>query len=73
MSAFNTVKGGSGEDCLDQAFYQEALSANIDNTCIGCFYKKLQLNNEIPHLILQLYDYVKGTVPVQALDGHVGV
>jgi hypothetical protein len=40
MYAFSTVKGGSGEDCLDQAFYQEALSANIDNTRIGCFYKK---------------------------------
>jgi len=40
MSAFNTVKSGSREDCLDQAFYQEALSANTDNTCISCFYKK---------------------------------
>jgi hypothetical protein len=40
MSAFNTVKSGSREDCLDEAFYQEALSANIDNTCRGCSYKK---------------------------------
>jgi hypothetical protein len=40
MSDFNTVKSGPREDRLNVAFYQEALSANTDNTCKGCFYKK---------------------------------
>jgi hypothetical protein len=72
MSAFNTVKSESREDHLDEAFYQE----EIDITCICCFYKKLQMNNKKPHLILQLYDYVKGSCTCACLGwvcGNVGM